>query len=134
MSDHEARSGRLTIAVLLDYLNFFGGGYEAQLRDALHAKCRAEGHRLLLLYGGALDGPHPMGTGDNAIFKILQPDVLDGIVVVSTLLAAYCGPEGVGRLIERYRPTPVCSVGIDLPGVPSIVLDNRPGMEAAVEQ
>ena len=133
LSRADSKPRRLTIAVLLDYLNFFGGGYEAQLRDALHAKCREEGHELLLLYGGALDGPRPMGAGDNAIFKILQPNVVDGIVVVSPLLAAYCGPEGVGRLVERYRPTPLCSVGIALPGVPSIVLDNQPGMEAAVE-
>ena len=27
----------------------------------------------------------------------------------------------------------MCSVGIELPGVPSLVLDNRPGMEAVVE-
>jgi DNA-binding LacI/PurR family transcriptional regulator len=133
MFHHEARSGRLTIAVLLDYLNFFGGGYEAQLRDALHAKCRTEGHELLLLYGGALDGPHTLGTWDNAIFRILQPKVLDGIIVVSTLLGAYCGHEAVRQLAERYRPTPLCSIGIEMLGIPSIVLDNRAGMEAAVE-
>ena len=27
----------------------------------------------------------------------------------------------------------MCSIGIELPGVPSLVLDNRPGMEAVVE-
>ena len=129
----DSKPRRLTIVVLLDYLNFFGGGYEAQLRDALHARCREEGHELLLLYGGALDGRRPMDVGDNAIFTILQPNVVDGIIVASPLLAAYCGSEGVARLVERYRPTPLCSVGIMLPGVPSVVLDNRPGMEAAVE-
>ena len=29
----DSKPRRLTFAVLLDYLNFFGGGYEAQLRD-----------------------------------------------------------------------------------------------------
>jgi hypothetical protein len=35
---HVAAPDRLRIAVLLDHLNAFSGGYEAQLRDALHAK------------------------------------------------------------------------------------------------
>ena len=37
------------------------------------------------------------------------------------------------RLVERFAGATMCSVGIELPGVPSLVLDNRPGMEAVVE-
>ena len=128
-SSHE----RLRIAVLLDHLNLFSGGFEAHLRDALHAHCRAKGHNLLLLYGGLLEPPQPMTVPDNAFFALLRPDSVDGIIVVSSLLSAYCGPDGVSRLVGRYTPAKLCSIGIALPGVPSIVLDNRPGMEAVVE-
>ena len=123
----------LRIAVLLDCPTFFGWGYQAQLRDALDARCRAQGHDLLLLYGGALDGPDPSDAAENAIFKLVRPGSFDGIIAISTLLGAACGPERVARLIETYRPTPLCSFGIALPGVPSLVLDNRAGMEAMVE-
>jgi hypothetical protein len=58
---------RLTIAVLVDNANFFDGCYEASLREALDAKCRREGHNLLLLYGGALDAPGPTGAADNTM-------------------------------------------------------------------
>jgi DNA-binding LacI/PurR family transcriptional regulator/signal transduction histidine kinase/ActR/RegA family two-component response regulator len=127
------RPERLRIAVTLDYLNFFSGGYEAQLRDALHAKCSEDGHHLLLLYGGPLETPQPIGAADNAIYELLQPDSVDGIIVVSTLLSTYCGADGVSRLVERYTQSKLCSIGIELPGIPSLVLDNRPGMEAVVE-
>ena len=43
------------------------------------------------------------------------------------------GPSGVARLVERFAHATMCSIGIELPGVPSLVLDNRPGMEAVVE-
>ena len=137
MSDRAAGAGnaphRLRIAVLLDHLNSFSGGYEAQLRDAIHAKCREAGHHLLLVYGGPVEAPQPLDAADNAIYELLRPDSVDGIIVVSSLLSTYCGPRGVARLVERLAHATKCSVGIELPGVPSLVLDNRPGMEAVVE-
>jgi DNA-binding LacI/PurR family transcriptional regulator/signal transduction histidine kinase/ActR/RegA family two-component response regulator len=131
----QAQTGRrrLRIAVLLDHLNAFSGGYEAQLRDGLHAKCREAGHHLLLVYGGPVESPHALDAADNAIYGLLRSDSADGIVVVSTLLSAYGGAEGVGRLVERFGRAKMCSVGIEISGVPSLVLDNRPGMETLVE-
>ena len=114
-------------------LNSFSGGYEAQLRDAIHAKCREAGHHLLLVYGGPVEAPQPLDAADNTIYELLRPDSVDGIIVVSTLLSTYCGPSGVARLVERFARGRICSVGIEPPGIPSLVLDNRPGMEAVVE-
>jgi len=119
--------------VLLDHLNAFSGGYEAQLRDALHAKCRDAGHHLLLVYGGPLEAQQPLDAADNAIYDLLRPDSADGFIVVSSLLSTTCGPSGVARLAERFANVPRCSIGIELAGVPSLVLDNGPGMEAVVE-
>ena len=128
-----ATSHRLRIAALLDNLNAFSGGYEAQLRDALHARCRAAGHHLLMVYGGPLEAPQQPDAADNAIYELLRPDSFDGVIVVSSLLSTYCGPSGVARLTDRLAGTPMCSIGIELPDVASVVLDNGPGMEAVVE-
>jgi DNA-binding LacI/PurR family transcriptional regulator/signal transduction histidine kinase/ActR/RegA family two-component response regulator len=133
MSKEGKTSRRLRIAALLDHLNAFSGGYEAQLRDAIHAKCREAGHHLLLVYGGPVEAPQPLDAADNAIYDLLRPDSADGVIIVSTLLSTYGGARGVARLVERFGPITMCSIGIELPGVPSLVLDNRPGMEAAVE-
>jgi signal transduction histidine kinase/DNA-binding LacI/PurR family transcriptional regulator/ActR/RegA family two-component response regulator len=129
----QAVAKRLTIAVLIDNANFFEGCYEANLREALDAKCQQDGHNLLLLYGGSLDAPGPTGAADNTLFRALRSGVFDGIIVVSSMLAAFCGPDPVARLMESYRPANLCSVGLALPGIPSLVLDNRSGMEAVVE-
>jgi DNA-binding LacI/PurR family transcriptional regulator/signal transduction histidine kinase/ActR/RegA family two-component response regulator len=126
-------SRRLTIAVLLDNANFFEGCYEAKLREALDAKCRQLGHNLVLVYGGPLDAPGPTDAANNTIFRTLRPDSFDGVIVVSSMLAAFCGPDPVARLMDGYRPASLCSVGLALPGVASLVLDNHVGMEAAVE-
>jgi DNA-binding LacI/PurR family transcriptional regulator/signal transduction histidine kinase/ActR/RegA family two-component response regulator len=133
VSRDSPKTGRLNLAVLLDHLNFFGRGYEGQLRDALSARCRAKGHNLLLLYGGALDAPSEQESADNAIFRILRPSEFDGVIVISTLLSAYSGIAGVTSLVEQYKPARLCSVGVALEGIPSIVLDNRIGIRLATE-
>src|SRR5688572_27536581 len=133
MAGGKAPRRRLRIAVLLDHLNSFSGGYEAQLRDAIHAACREAGHHLLLVYGGPVGAPQQRVAADNAIYELLRADSVDGIIVVSSLLSTYCGPGGVARLVERVAHARMCSIGIALPGVASLVLDNRPGMEAVVE-
>jgi DNA-binding LacI/PurR family transcriptional regulator/signal transduction histidine kinase/CheY-like chemotaxis protein len=124
---------RTRIAVLLDHLNAFSGGYEAQLRDAIHAACVEAGHHLLFLYGGPVEAPKPPDSADNTLYELLRADTADGLIVVSTVLSSYAGPAGVARLYERFANAKTCSVGIEMPGVPSLVLDNRPAMEAAVE-
>src|SRR4051812_49601020 len=94
-------SHRLRIAVLLDHLNAFSGGYEAQLRDALHAKCREAGHHLLLVYGGPGEAPPPLHAADKALYYLLRPPSLDGPIVVGALLLTYSGPSGGLRLGGR---------------------------------
>jgi len=130
---HQDGSQRLRVAVLLDHLNAFSGGYEAQLREGLHAKCRAAGHHVLLIYGGPLEATQPRDAADNGIYGLLRPESADGFIVVSSLLSTYSGPRGVARLLERFGGKPLCSIGIELAGAPSLVLDNRAGMEAVIE-
>ena len=133
MSGESPWPRRLNIAVLLDHLNFFGRGYEGQLRDALYRRCRASGHNLLMVYGGALDEPTVLSSADNVIFGVLRPNDFDGFIVASALLSTFCGAPGVERLVRKYEGARLCSVGTAIPGVPSLVLDNRAGMDAAVE-
>jgi DNA-binding LacI/PurR family transcriptional regulator/signal transduction histidine kinase/ActR/RegA family two-component response regulator len=132
-TDNCAGPDRLNIAVLIDYANFTGGGYECHLREALDAKCRREGHNLFLLYGASLDAPHALGKADNAVFSVLRSESFDGFIVASSSLAAFSGPERVARLIEGLRPASVCSFGLAMPGIPSLVIDNRTGLEAVIE-
>ncbi|HVT06809.1 MAG TPA: substrate-binding domain-containing protein [Polyangia bacterium] len=102
------------------------------MRDALAERCRARRHNLVLVYGGALDEP-TLAAADNVIFRVLRPASFDGVIVASALLSAYSGPEGVARMVAQYAGARLCSVGTAIAGVPSLVLDNRAGMEAAVE-
>jgi DNA-binding LacI/PurR family transcriptional regulator/signal transduction histidine kinase/ActR/RegA family two-component response regulator len=127
------RTRRETIAVLTDHMDPLTDGYETVLRAALDATCRELDLDLLLVYGRPLAGPPEWCAGYNAVYELMVPDCVDGIVLSSGSLAHYAGPEAVLRLCEGYRSLPLCSAGLALGGVPSIVVENRTGMEAVVE-
>lgn len=128
-----ATSGRKTVAVLIDYLAPFTFGYQAVIRQALTRHCQLLDVNLLAVFGRALDEPNPLAKTSNAIYYLLDPALFDGIIILSTTLAAHCGIETITEFVDRFRSVPRCSVGIALPNVPSIITNNRHGMDAVLE-
>jgi len=120
-----------TIAVLIDHADYPAGGYESQLRAGFEAASKRLGLGLLLFFGRALDAP--MYLAQNAIYELAHPDCVQGIILVSAGLATYTGVAGVQELCERLGKLPRVSLGLQLPGVPSVTIDNEPGIHALVD-
>jgi DNA-binding LacI/PurR family transcriptional regulator/signal transduction histidine kinase/ActR/RegA family two-component response regulator len=109
----------------------FDDGYEAELRRSIDNQCRELDLNLLLVYGRAFE--EPQSAAHNAIFDLVHPERVDALIVIAGGLAAHCGKAGMTRFVERYARLPLCSVGVALPGVPSVVLDIRLGLAAVIE-
>lgn len=124
---------RRTIALLLDYVDFVSGGWETQLRQLFHEACQALDINLLVVVGQTLDDPNPAAATQNVIYDHLRGARVDGAVLVSATLASYGGVDRVQALCERLRPTRLVSMGLELEGVPSLVVDNRRGLRQLVE-
>ena len=128
-----SRPRRKTIAVLLDYMDFFGGGYATQIQNAFSAQASALDLNLLMVFGRGLEEPHRGCAAHNAIFEMVGPERVDGVIIVSSLLGGYSGLEGLLRLVRRFAQLPVCSIGAEIPDIPSLTVDDSVGMRAAVE-
>ncbi len=124
---------KLTIAAFFDYISPFSGGYQAEIRDALDQSCREHDLNLLSVYGRALEEPNPKSTAYNSIYELFAPGSVDGVIVLSTTLGTHCGVAGLARFLQRFRGMPLCSLGLAIPNVPSVVVDNRQGMDAIME-
>ena len=83
--------------------------------------------------GRGINPSDAANTAHNAVYDLADAGSVQGIVLLSSGLAALHGPEVLLPLCERFRGLPMCSFGLDLPGVPSVVADNRIGMQAVVE-
>lgn len=119
---------RKTVAVLIDHLDPMVGGYAGQLRAAFDAECRKLDYDLFIVVGRSLGGPGPAEVAQNSVYDLITEQSVDGVILVTGGLSAFSGAEHVAKFCERFRPMPVCSVGLTLPGIPSIVIDPRPGL------
>ncbi len=124
---------RKTIAVLVDYMNLFADGYEKEFRGLFERVCRARDLNLVFVYGRALNHTDPGSAAHNQIYDLLRPPRINGIIALSSSITSYCGLSGAVAFFERYKSLARCSVGLVVPGVPSIDVDNRLGMEALLE-
>jgi DNA-binding LacI/PurR family transcriptional regulator/signal transduction histidine kinase/ActR/RegA family two-component response regulator len=131
-ASHRQR-GRKTIAVLIDYMDFFAGGYGTQIQNALSSRATTLDLNLLMVFGRGLDEPLRGCAAHNAIFEMIGPARADGVIVLSSLLSGSCGPEGLLHLVRHYSQLPVCSIGTEIPGIPTLTVDDGVGMRAAVE-
>lgn len=109
------------------------GGYETHMRNALQAECQRLGHNLLIVVGRGVEHPDPAGRAHNEIYKLLSSRCVDGLILVSGGLAAFAGVEGITRLSQALPKLPICCIGLEVPGVPSVIVDNRAGMTALME-
>src|SRR5690242_6974358 len=112
---------RRTVAVLLDYMDLFGGGCEVGMRTALDDLARELDLNLLLLYGRALAHPDQNQAAHNAVYDLINSQTVQGLVTLSPALSTFSGVAGLSRLFARAGVQARCSAGVALPGTPSIV-------------
>jgi phosphoserine phosphatase RsbU/P len=118
-----------TLGVLVDWL---GDPYQATVCAGIEQGAADAGANLLLFVGGALAVGGPRGSQSQQIYELAGEHNLDGLVVLSSTLSHNVGLTGVHAFCEQYAGLPLCSVGLPLPGVPSVTVDNEAGMGQVV--
>jgi phosphoserine phosphatase RsbU/P len=127
LSDSQERQGPATIGLLIDWLD---SDYASSLCFALAEEVNRRGLRFLCFVGQSLQSLDAPLVGSNIAYALASPRALDALVVVT--LGMGLSAEDQARYLERYRPLPMCTYTLDIPGVPSVAVDNAAGMHHAV--
>jgi DNA-binding LacI/PurR family transcriptional regulator/signal transduction histidine kinase/ActR/RegA family two-component response regulator len=118
---------RRTIAVLTNYLDHLGGGYEAELRRGYERAAAAHDVNLLLVVGRSIgETPH------DKIYDLIRKTSADALVLLTLGLERRKGLAAV-ETVARATGLPFCSLGERIPGVPSILIDNRSGLNETID-
>ncbi|MEU7481642.1 substrate-binding domain-containing protein [Lentzea sp. NPDC042327] len=88
---------------------------------------------LVCFVGTELGHPDPHKRQANSVYELVSPDRVDALVVWTTRVGQLIGSEGMQEYVKRYAPTPIVSVETSLAQWPAILMDNRKGMEQAVD-
>lgn len=113
-------------------VNFLDSAYQMSLRMAIGRVAARRGADLVVAIGRALDHEDDNERALNVLYEWLTPASVDGAIVVAAAISKYVGSDGIARLCRALAPLPTCSIGLALPGIPSIVLDNRAAMRTQV--
>jgi DNA-binding LacI/PurR family transcriptional regulator len=114
---------RVTIGLLIDWVV---GNYQEPLIGAMLDAARRRNANLVCFAGESLAGPSEKKPR-NAAFRLASSESVDALIVASAGLGNASGPEGVARFCDRFGDVPLVSMSADLPGVPSVVVDNDAG-------
>ncbi len=124
---------RRTLAILVDYMNLFAGGYEMELRELFEREAQRHDVNLMFVYGRAVAHPDPGYAAHNRIYELLGPRRVDGLIALSSSISSFCGSDVARDFFARYESLARCSLGLTLPSTPSIAIDNRTGMDSLLE-
>jgi len=92
------------------------------VRAAQHA-CGSRGHRLTVLEVTGLDSP--FDEQKRTIAELLSVKVPDGLILsMHTLRNASTSWEAIVAAIRHWREVPIVSLGAELPGASSVVVEN----------
>jgi len=89
--------------------------------------------RLVVVAGGALTAPDEGPNPRNFSFDLVGPESTLGILVLSSALGNAAGPEALAEWLARYDGTPLCCMGVAVPGRLSVRVDNATGIRDAVQ-
>jgi signal transduction histidine kinase/DNA-binding LacI/PurR family transcriptional regulator len=92
----------------------------------------AHGVDFVTFVGAEVDCPDGYRSQANAIYDLVGADMLDGLIVWTTALELFIGSRAMDEFCRRFDPLPIVSVERVMAGSPSVLMDDRQGMDDAV--
>ncbi len=116
---------RPTIGFLVHtVIDAHGSALWAGIQDA----ARANDVNVVCFQGSHLESPDGFLAQGNALYRLVSPENVDGLVFSSATLMMYTDSERMQRFVDTYRPLPRASLGLLLTGIPSLTVENYQGM------
>jgi phosphoserine phosphatase RsbU/P len=126
-----ARPGSSRTARIGVVVDAFDASYQSELIRWLKLACRERRLELVVLPGGILGSLTRAAPQRNAIYRWITPNgPVDGLVLLGSTIVHDLSL--VQRWCEQLRPLPLCSIGLALAGVPSLLPDNEQSVRAMV--
>ncbi|MEY2935609.1 MAG: hypothetical protein RL033_6358 [Pseudomonadota bacterium] len=114
------------IVVLIDNIQ---SDYQIEILSGVLRATRASNINTLIVAGGQLSPTMPR----NFVYELLADAPIDGVLVLAGSLSNLCGVPTFQAWLGRFGPLPLVCVGLDIPGRPSVYVDNGVGVYATVQ-
>jgi DNA-binding LacI/PurR family transcriptional regulator/signal transduction histidine kinase len=120
---------RITIGLALhDLIESFN--YE--LWSGVEAVAVKEDINLICFAGGEINSPYHRQVKRNVIYNLIDTENVDGLVLAANILSNFIGVKKFQEYCRRFSPLPLASIGVEMEGIPSVILDNFTGVKKII--
>ncbi len=116
------------VLVLIDNIE---SDYQIEVISGVLRATRTANVNTVIVPGGWLS-TSSSPSARNFIYDLIPSASVDGILVLAGSLSNHAGVEVFQRWLIGFGQIPLVCIGLDIPGRPSVFVDNGIGMEAAV--
>jgi len=122
-----------TIAIVANKYSDF----RRPLVEQMAKRLNSHGYGVLSIIGREIQAADESSTksidASNRIYSSCADFPVQGYIVLSSTLSFNASPVEVVGLVEKLSPMPVVSLGMKIPGIPSLVVDNVSGMNELMQ-
>jgi len=112
----------MTFGLLIDWVS---SSYHQEVWMGIQTFCRERGVNLLTLVTGRPGSPFRWEQMRNQLLEFVDGRRFDGFLFMTATLGNHLEPDQFQMLLDRVAPAPVVSLGAELKGVPTVLVDNR---------
>ncbi len=129
-----AEAARPVIGLLINQIE---GRYQSLIRRGLADLARERGCVLQTFVGRSLGSPYGNEDLFNAIYGLARgrpgETAPDGLVVAAGSIGSFVSPGAFADFLAGFRPIPLITIGMSVPGFECVGTDNRAGMRELVD-
>ncbi|HEY5961048.1 MAG TPA: SpoIIE family protein phosphatase [Polyangiaceae bacterium] len=130
MDPRKSTPRRPATAFLIDY---FDGDYQLGLMRGAEDAARAQDEDLIVAVGRWLKAPNPVDAVQNDVFHHLKQPGVSGVAIAAGCLSHYVSAAELSQFCASFAPLPVVSISVEIPSIPSLLVDNRRGQSRIID-
>ena len=123
------RKKRITIGCLLGR---YEDSYQNKICSGLSDFAEENDINLIFYAGRPLKMPTAGEALCNVIFDLVNPHIIDGLVIIAGSICQFSNFEEFNKFIQKYQGFPYISVGLEVPDQSCILVENQNGMKEAI--
>ncbi|MBN2658258.1 MAG: substrate-binding domain-containing protein [Spirochaetales bacterium] len=107
--------------------------YQAGIWRGIVSKTEESGTGLVSFLGSRINSPHPDENNSNIVYSLVGKNQIDGLIIISSAISTYVEPDQLARLLEPWSDIPRVSLGLAIPGIPSVTVEGRKAIGSIVK-
>jgi phosphoserine phosphatase RsbU/P len=129
MAEKISKIKRLTIGFQISNIE---DRYPSLLWPGVFDVAKERDVNLIIFSGGTPNYPEKYAFQKNIVYNFINTHNLDGLIMATGTLCNFISIAEFNKYYKRFNPLPMVSLGIEIEGIPSILVDNQSGMKKAV--